>query len=303
MDYTVFVDKPAVYQIKNTVTGDLYVGSSIYMRRRIRQHIYHLERKTHANRRLQNAFLKYGRESFSVSILEDGFTREKISIVEQKHMDTLKPEYNILENAYTHLGSVRREETKAKIGASHKGMKHTEEAKAKMSKSLKGKKKPPRTEEHKNKLAEAMRNRIFTAEHKANFLLAMAKRRGSKLPDEVKKKMSEAQKRIPLDVRERMNQANRDRGISAEGLARISEASRNRIVSDKTRRKLSESKKGSKLSQETIAKRQATRRLNMLMKIDNLKQGEIVPDNVEFEDEQSRISNSAPTLAPGANLP
>lgn len=44
-----------IYRIINSVNGKCYVGSSIDLNRRRKEHFYHLENNSHPNIHLQNA--------------------------------------------------------------------------------------------------------------------------------------------------------------------------------------------------------------------------------------------------------
>lgn len=57
-----------IYKIVNKVNGTCYVGQSQRVNKRIREHFRLLRLNKHPNQRLQNAFNKYGRESFSWEI-------------------------------------------------------------------------------------------------------------------------------------------------------------------------------------------------------------------------------------------
>lgn len=53
-----------VYLIQNITNGKVYVGSSVHIGKRWRQHQFSLKRGLHSSVHLQNAWDKYGRESF-----------------------------------------------------------------------------------------------------------------------------------------------------------------------------------------------------------------------------------------------
>jgi group I intron endonuclease len=57
-----------IYKIVNKANGTCYVGQSQRVNKRIREHFRLLRLNKHPNPRLQNAFNKYGRESFSWKI-------------------------------------------------------------------------------------------------------------------------------------------------------------------------------------------------------------------------------------------
>jgi group I intron endonuclease len=59
-----------VYRIRNRITGEVYIGSTVSLYTRIRAHVWALERGTHINRRLRAAWQEYGRAAFGFSILE-----------------------------------------------------------------------------------------------------------------------------------------------------------------------------------------------------------------------------------------
>lgn len=59
-----------VYSIKNKITGEQYIGSSIDLQRRKSEHYSSLRRSSHENKKLQNAFSAYGESNFEYSILQ-----------------------------------------------------------------------------------------------------------------------------------------------------------------------------------------------------------------------------------------
>ena len=62
--------KAGVYLISNNVNGKCYVGSTIHLDQRRKQHFSRLEHNKHVNKHLQNAYNKYGREAFEFEVLE-----------------------------------------------------------------------------------------------------------------------------------------------------------------------------------------------------------------------------------------
>lgn len=48
-----------VYQIYNTETNKRYIGSSIDVQRRLKEHLRNLKANRHCNQHLQNAWNKY----------------------------------------------------------------------------------------------------------------------------------------------------------------------------------------------------------------------------------------------------
>jgi group I intron endonuclease len=63
-------DHAGIYSVANNVTHKVYVGSSVNVLKRIREHIWALKRGDHPNRHLQSAWNKYGEHSFEFSVLE-----------------------------------------------------------------------------------------------------------------------------------------------------------------------------------------------------------------------------------------
>ena len=59
-----------IYRIRNRSTGEVYIGQSVNIYQRVRQHMQHLQAGRHGNRRLQEAWKTFGSRGFSWSILE-----------------------------------------------------------------------------------------------------------------------------------------------------------------------------------------------------------------------------------------
>lgn len=53
-----------IYAIKNKVNGKLYIGQSIHIKERWKQHIAELDCNSHCNYKIQNEWETYGRHSF-----------------------------------------------------------------------------------------------------------------------------------------------------------------------------------------------------------------------------------------------
>lgn len=62
------IDHIGIYKLRNTITGTCYVGQSQWVKKRIREHFRLLDLRKHPNPRLQNSYLKYGREAFDWSL-------------------------------------------------------------------------------------------------------------------------------------------------------------------------------------------------------------------------------------------
>ena len=180
-----------VYIIENKKNGHRYVGSSVKLAGRQRDHFHQLRRGKHANAHLQSAWSKYGESAFEFDVLEY-WEPEFLVSMEQWWMNVLQPEYNIQPVAYSRIGNTNAlglqhtPEARAKISAAHMGntynigRKATAEACANMSRAGKGKPwSPAQKAAHKGKThSEATRTKISAA------------MMGHKVSDETKAKIS-----------------------------------------------------------------------------------------------------------------
>jgi group I intron endonuclease len=157
-----------IYEIRNTVNGHRYVGSSFDVNSRWGKHKTTLQKEIHHNQYLQRAWLYYGQSNFVFCVLEQC---ESSSLIqrEQYYIDILRPEYNILQIAGSSLGTKLTKETREKMSKAHKGkthdyMKdypnpffgktHTAETRAKMSTAAQKRKVSP---ESRAKISERMK--------------------------------------------------------------------------------------------------------------------------------------------------
>lgn len=145
-----------VYQIKNIVTGDIYIGSTKSYRTRKNNHLTHLRTKKHCNIRLSNAFEQYGEIAFEFTILEEC---EDLIIREQYYIDTLRPQYNIFRKAYIVAG-----ENHPMFGRNH-----TEASRLKI-KNARAKQTISHSQETKNKIGSAHKGRPMKEGHMAVLL-------------------------------------------------------------------------------------------------------------------------------------
>lgn len=142
-----------MYQIKNTITGDYYIGSSVDLRERLWNHRWRLNRNCHGNEYLQRSWNKYGGDNFTFETIL--YCDKSMTLYyEQVILDGLKPTFNIAKNAVAFmLGLHHAETTKRKISEANTGNHHTIEARHKMSEAKTG---THPTEEHRLKLSEAL---------------------------------------------------------------------------------------------------------------------------------------------------
>lgn len=145
-----------IYQIRNILNNYIYIGSTTRsFREREYEHFYFLERDSHANKHLQSAYNKYGRNNFVFEALEECLPNETASL-ETYWITLLNPEYNILPTSFNSLGFRHSKETKEIISNKNKGRTPSEETRIKMRESHKGLK---RTEESKLKSSESAKKR------------------------------------------------------------------------------------------------------------------------------------------------
>jgi group I intron endonuclease len=91
----------------------MYIGSSVNVELRWRQHMWACKRGEHRSEKMQRAYGKYGAK-FKFTILEE-CASDKLIRVEQQYMDLYKPKYNTVLDAENPM---RSEESKAKALAS-----------------------------------------------------------------------------------------------------------------------------------------------------------------------------------------
>lgn len=129
-----------IYQIRNISNGKRYVGSSVDLKRRQRDHFGKLRNNSHYNPILQNAFNKHGEESFVFEVLE--FTgRDETRTIEQKYIDSGEFDYNIsgvASGGFDFKNHPDREEIYAKRNQSRIGSKRTKASRKRMSEAQSG---------------------------------------------------------------------------------------------------------------------------------------------------------------------
>jgi group I intron endonuclease len=183
-----------VYVIRNSVSGNIYIGSSSRdICARFHEHRCSLRKNNHDNSHLQHAWNKYGEDNFTFSTLEE-CTPEQCIEREQWWMDFLKPEYNIAPIAGSTRGFRHTEETKWRLGEAKRGKKLTEETKQRMSEAKRGKK---LTEETTQRMSQAQLGnkknlgKSLSEETKAKLSVAL---RGREVSLETRAKLSESLK-------------------------------------------------------------------------------------------------------------
>ena len=133
-----------IYKITNKENGKVYIGSSIDINRRWKDHIYNLKKEAHHNPYLQHAWDKYGEDSFLFEIMEE-IDIELLTIKEQFWMDNYK--------------SYNREYGYNNMFIADSCHKHSDETKQKLKEIHSIRPRKPHSEETKKKQSEAAKNR------------------------------------------------------------------------------------------------------------------------------------------------
>jgi group I intron endonuclease len=132
-----------IYQIRNIVNGNRYIGQTRNLKIRKKEHFCRLRKGNHHNLYLQRSFNKYGENNFVFEIILICDV-ENLTYYEQLIVDTLNPEYNICKicvKSRLGTGSVKgkikeNRVFKSKYPNPNRGFPLPEETKRKMSKTL-----------------------------------------------------------------------------------------------------------------------------------------------------------------------
>jgi group I intron endonuclease len=198
-----------VYNIQNITNGHCYVGSSVNIEGRIRQHSKGLETGTHPSAYFQRAYDKYGEDNFEYDILKV-CGRDELLLHEQHYMDLLDSRYNVshIAGKIEVTEEIRRGRRERFLGNQYakgnqnaKGKKLSEERRRQISDILKGHKSSESQKECLNigRIIRTMRyvpawnkGKHLSEMHRHNLSISKI---GKKLSEETKKNMSEAQKK------------------------------------------------------------------------------------------------------------
>jgi len=108
--------RSGIYEIKNIITGDVYIGSSKDMAARWRRHKRDLRAGKHHSRYLNRAWAKYGEDAFKFTVL-DFVSIERLHSEEMWYFLYNFPTYNMSFETDRPLNTSATPETKAKISA------------------------------------------------------------------------------------------------------------------------------------------------------------------------------------------
>lgn len=92
-----------IYKIVSKITGDLYIGQSVRLNQRWKQHLLSLQKHKHGNYKLQILYDTYGENNLSYSVLEN-CSKTSLNNREQYYIDTLNPSINIVLNVKERTG-------------------------------------------------------------------------------------------------------------------------------------------------------------------------------------------------------
>ena len=216
-----------IYAVQNTLTGEQYIGSSIDLPRRMREHRMRLRGGRHTNRVLQSAWTADGEAAFR--FVELMYTKqEDLRAFEQVYLDLMAPTYNVAAVALPNglRGIKRSAATRARMSAAQKGkrnrlgMHNSEQWKQHMSALMKGRVISPETRE---KLRQANLGKTPSAETRAKISAANVGRAprpaGWHHTEEAKLKIRAH--RHSAETRERIRLAGVGRVLSGESKERI----------------------------------------------------------------------------------
>ncbi len=159
-----------IYSITNIVNNKKYIGQSVDVKRRLRNHKWALKHNKHINDHLQKSFNKYGEDCFVFDVICE-CEEEKLDDMERfyiAHYDCMNPNYGYNSESGGNLCKRWSDELKLKMkeirSGENSGMwgkKHTEETKAIMREKALGRVLSDETKEklsksHKGKLAKAL---------------------------------------------------------------------------------------------------------------------------------------------------
>ena len=138
-----------IYQIKNVVSGRVYIGQAVDVHKRWIVHLHHLRAGTHHCSPLQRSWKKHGESNFEFSVVEN-VKPDDLTAREQFHMDANKSHvsnggFNLAPAADSALGVKYSDESKARMSAAQKGKIFSKETRAKIAASLTGNKALPST--------------------------------------------------------------------------------------------------------------------------------------------------------------
>lgn len=246
-----------IYAFTSKVNGFCYVGQSINLAKRKREHLKDLRNGNHHATYLQRHYKAHGLDCLDYKVLEH-CQIESLTDREQFWMMQFEPTglFNSIPAADSTKGFSPTQETRLKISLSNKGKKRSEEAKKNYSEASKGRKKVPGQLEKMiatrkaNQLGKPARK--LSAEQKE---ILISSRIGAKHTDEAKARIGAAStgRIFSEESRQKMRESATGRVITDAEKAKISAANKGRKRTPEMCAKMSEQRKGRKPTPEAIA--------------------------------------------------
>ena len=115
------IDQCGIYKIVNSITGQCYVGQSMRVKKRLKEHFRLLRRNSHSNPHLQNAYNKYGSTAFYGALEIECFNPDEMDSLEEAFIKgdawfEEKTVYNIADFAKAPMrGKIHSEEARERI--------------------------------------------------------------------------------------------------------------------------------------------------------------------------------------------
>jgi len=144
--------KMGIYKIINVINNKFYVGSAVNFSRRKARHFSELRNDRHSNKKLQNAWNKYGEEAFVFAVVEE--VQDKAVLLETENkwlkehvgqdycynigVDATAPTLGWCGELSPTWGYKHTKESLNKIGAASKSRIQSDEEKAKRRATMKG---------------------------------------------------------------------------------------------------------------------------------------------------------------------
>lgn len=205
-----------IYKITNILTGQVYIGQSVNIERRISQHKYLLKENKAHNKHLQSSFNKYGTDCFEYEIVCE-CEEELLNKLETKYIlkfetidknkgfnkncggDSKRPTEEWKLNMSKKMkGRIISKETRRKLSISRTGYKATKELKKKLSECFK--KSWEFDDDRKRKYSE-----MFTGQGNSFY--------GKKHNNETILKLSEYAKNRPKEHNENISKSLKEKNI------------------------------------------------------------------------------------------
>ena len=172
-----------IYKITNKKNNKVYIGQSDRLNDREREHFYRLEKQTHSNEYLQKSYNKYGKDNFLFEIIEetDDLNNRELHFI----------------NEYGGINSDKNYNLKDPLS-----MEWSNYTKVKQSKNMVGKDNP----NYGNKWTDDQK-KFLSEKHKG---VTLEERFGKNKADLIKSKMSKSQsgRKHPDEVKKKIREAN-----------------------------------------------------------------------------------------------